>query len=109
PARSTSTSAICGRRSSATPRTRSTCSPCAESATASATPSPREAVSIGPRAVRTRRLRLSLRNRLALFFFVVTLLAIGSLYLYVAPGLQTRLIHERLHQLASDAHRGAPR
>ena len=83
-ARSTSTSGTCARRSSATPRTPSTCSRCAASATASATPSPETdagATPCGP------QMRLSLRNRLALVFFAITLLAIGALYLYVAPGL----------------------
>ncbi len=54
-------------------------------------------------------MRLSLRNRLVLFFFGVTLLAIGALYLYVAPGLQTRLVDARLRTLSTDAARGAPR
>jgi two-component system, OmpR family, sensor kinase len=54
-------------------------------------------------------MRLSLRNRLVLFFFAVTLAAIGALYLYVAPGLQTRLVNERLSELAGDAHRDSPR
>jgi signal transduction histidine kinase len=45
--------------------------------------------------------RLSLRNRLALIFFTITLLAIGGLYLYVAPGLQSRLMGEKLTELAS--------
>jgi two-component system, OmpR family, sensor kinase len=49
------------------------------------------------------RIRLSLRNRLALVFFAVTLLAIGALYVYVAPGLQTRLMGEKLSQLARAA------
>jgi two-component system, OmpR family, sensor kinase len=49
------------------------------------------------------RIRLSLRNRLALVFFAVTLLAIGALYVYVAPGLQTRLMGEKLHQLGRAA------
>jgi signal transduction histidine kinase len=44
-------------------------------------------------------LRLSLRNRLALGFFAITLLAIGGLYLYVAPGLQSRLMGTKLHAL----------
>jgi signal transduction histidine kinase len=48
---------------------------------------------------------ISLRNRLALVFFAITLLAIGSLYMYVAPGLRTRLINERLHELSVDAGR----
>jgi two-component system, OmpR family, sensor kinase len=48
-------------------------------------------------------LRLSLSNRLALVFFLITLLAIGSLYLYVAPGLQSRLMGEKLSALATSA------
>ncbi len=47
----------------------------------------------------------SLRNRLALIFFGITLLAIGALYLYVAPGLQTRLVDEKLSELAASAAR----
>jgi two-component system OmpR family sensor kinase len=48
-------------------------------------------------------MRLSLRNRLALVFFAITLLAIGALYLYVAPGLQSRLMGEKLTTLATSA------
>jgi two-component system OmpR family sensor kinase len=48
-------------------------------------------------------MRLSLSNRLALVFFAITLLAIGSLYLYVAPGLQSRLMGEKLTELANSA------
>jgi two-component system OmpR family sensor kinase len=48
-------------------------------------------------------MRLSLRNRLALAFFAITLLAIGALYLYVAPGLQSRLMGEKLMTLATAA------
>jgi signal transduction histidine kinase len=48
-------------------------------------------------------LRLSLANRLALVFFAITLLAIGSLYVYVAPGLQSRLMGEKLGELAQAA------
>ncbi len=53
-------------------------------------------------------MRLSLRNRLALVFFAITLLAIGALYLYVAPGLQTRLIGAKLSELeaAANQHSG---
>jgi two-component system, OmpR family, sensor kinase len=47
----------------------------------------------------------SLRNRLAFVFFGITLIAIGALYLYVAPGLQTRLVDEKLNALASAAGR----
>jgi two-component system, OmpR family, sensor kinase len=45
----------------------------------------------------------SLRNRLALVFFAITLVAIAALYLYVAPGLRTRLVNERLGELADAA------
>jgi signal transduction histidine kinase len=45
----------------------------------------------------------SLRNRLALVFFAITLVAIAALYLYVAPGLRTRLINERVNELMSAA------
>jgi signal transduction histidine kinase len=48
--------------------------------------------------------RISLSNKLALLFAAVTLFAIGALYLYVAPGLQTRLIDQKLSELASVAH-----
>lgn len=50
-------------------------------------------------------MRLSLRNRLALVFFAITLVAFGALYLYVAPGLQTRLINQKLNELATAARR----
>jgi two-component system, OmpR family, sensor kinase len=48
-------------------------------------------------------MRLSLSNRLALVFFAITALAIGALYLYVAPGLQSRLMGEKLTALAGNA------
>src|ERR1700761_7130404 len=47
----------------------------------------------------------SLRNRLTLLIFVVTLLAIGTLYVDVAPGLHTRLIQSRYNDLSADARR----
>jgi signal transduction histidine kinase len=47
--------------------------------------------------------RLSLRNRLVLIIFAVTLLAVGGLYLYVAPGLQSRLVGSKLDELAASA------
>jgi signal transduction histidine kinase len=50
----------------------------------------------------------SLRNRLALVFFVITLIAIGAEYAYVAPGLRSRLVNDRVHELAADATRAAP-
>jgi signal transduction histidine kinase len=45
----------------------------------------------------------SLRNRLALMFFGITFLAIAGLYLYVGPGLQQRLLNDKLKALASAA------
>ena len=48
-------------------------------------------------------LRLSLRNKLALIFFSITLLAIATLYLYVAPGLQSRLMGSKLADLKATA------
>jgi signal transduction histidine kinase len=50
------------------------------------------------------RFNRSLRNRLAVVFFAVTLVAIAALYLYVAPGLRSRLINERLNELLGAAH-----
>ncbi|MBV9805394.1 MAG: HAMP domain-containing histidine kinase [Solirubrobacterales bacterium] len=47
--------------------------------------------------------RLSLSTRLALLFSAITLMAFAVLYLYVAPGLQTRLLGDQLAQLSSDA------
>jgi signal transduction histidine kinase len=49
------------------------------------------------------RIRLSLSNRLALLFSAIVLMAFAVLYLYVAPGLQTRLLGDQLAQLSSDA------
>src|SRR5437764_15112340 len=60
------------------------------------------------RSAPTRRslpLMRSLRNRLALLFFAITLVAIAALYLYVAPGLRTRLVNERLNELAGATRR----
>jgi two-component system OmpR family sensor kinase len=53
-------------------------------------------------------MRLSLRNRLVIIFFAITLMAIGALYLYVAPGLQSRLMGAKLQELAvaARAHSG---
>jgi signal transduction histidine kinase len=48
-------------------------------------------------------MRRSLRNRLALVFFAVTLVAIAALYLYVAPGLRSRLLTQRMGELAGVA------
>ncbi len=49
------------------------------------------------------RTLLSLRNRLVLVFFGITFVAIGALYLYVAPGLRSRLVDERLSELSAAA------
>jgi two-component system OmpR family sensor kinase len=49
------------------------------------------------------RALLSLRNRIALVFFGITLVAIAVLYMIVAPGLRTRLINERLSELTTAA------
>jgi hypothetical protein len=45
----------------------------------------------------------SLRNRLALIFFVITLTAIAGIYLYVAPQLESSLLEEKLRGLAASA------
>ncbi len=50
----------------------------------------------------------SLRNRLAFLFFAITLAAIGVLYLYVVPQLESRLRDEKLSQLTIVAQRTAP-
>jgi len=50
-------------------------------------------------------MRISLSNKLALFFAAVTFLAIAVLYMYVAPGLQKRLVDEKLKELAQSAQR----
>jgi signal transduction histidine kinase len=48
----------------------------------------------------------SLRNRLALFVFGVTFVAFAALYLYVSPGLQSRLVSEKLNTLSAAASGG---
>jgi signal transduction histidine kinase len=45
----------------------------------------------------------SLRNRLTLLFFAITFFAIAGLYMYVAPGLQTRLLNDNLQTLSNAA------
>jgi signal transduction histidine kinase len=50
-------------------------------------------------------MRISLSNKLALLFAGITFAAIGVLYLYVAPGLQQRLISEKLDALAKAAQK----
>jgi two-component system, OmpR family, sensor kinase len=56
-----------------------------------------------PRTRRPGLLRGSLRNRLTLMFFAITLVAIAVLYLFVAPGLRSRLVNARLTELAAAA------
>jgi two-component system OmpR family sensor kinase len=53
---------------------------------------------------RWRPLR-SLRNRLALGFFAITLTALGALYVYVVPQLQSRLRDEKVQTLVRDSDR----
>ncbi len=48
-------------------------------------------------------LRGSLRNRLTLIFFAITAVAIAVLYLFVAPGLRSRLVGARLTSLSTAA------
>jgi two-component system, OmpR family, sensor kinase len=50
-------------------------------------------------------MRISLSNKLALVFSAITFIAIAVLYIYVAPGLQTRLTNEKLKELAQAARR----
>lgn len=55
--------------------------------------------------MRPRRLKLSLGTRLAVAFFSITLLAVAALYVFVAPGLQDRLMGAELRNLARTAER----
>jgi two-component system, OmpR family, sensor kinase len=48
-------------------------------------------------------LRPSLTAKLSFVFFAITLLAIAALYLYVAPGLQNRLLGSKLDDLRATA------
>ena len=50
----------------------------------------------------------SLKNRLALLIFAVTLLAVGAMYAYVSVGLRQHLMTARLHDLAHEVRSGAP-
>ncbi len=50
-------------------------------------------------------MRLSLSTKLALVFLAITFIAVAGLYVYVAPGLQTRLRNEKLAELARVAKR----
>ena len=56
-----------------------------------------------------RRISLSLRNRLVLVFSAIVFAALAVLYLYVAPGLQSRLLRDQQAGLAAAArtHSGA--
>jgi len=64
----------------------------------------RTAPVVRDRGLRTRRrVTLSLRNRLMLVFSAITFLALALLYVYVAPGLQTRVISDQLSQLTADS------
>ncbi len=47
-----------------------------------------------------RRISLSLSNRLALVFSAIVFVALAVLYLYVAPGLQSRVLSDQLSELA---------
>ena len=47
-----------------------------------------------------RRVSLSLSNRLALVFSAIVFVALAVLYLYVAPGLQSRVLSDQLSELA---------
>ncbi len=51
----------------------------------------------------------SLRSRLAILFGLIVLLAIGTVYLYVAPGLGDSLTAQKLEDLTQDAERAAGR
>ena len=50
-------------------------------------------------------MRLSLRNRLVLLFFAITLIAIAAVYVYVALGLRSHLVSQKLQELSADAKR----
>jgi two-component system OmpR family sensor kinase len=47
----------------------------------------------------------SLRNRLAIVFFAITLTALAALYVYVVPQLSSRLRDEKVQTLKGDARR----
>ena len=51
----------------------------------------------------------SVRNKLALVFFVITAAAVGFIYLYVVPQLRSSLTAERLQRLEQVASGGADR
>jgi two-component system OmpR family sensor kinase len=54
------------------------------------------------------RLRSSLRTRLTLLFFAVTLVAVGAVFFYVTPQLDTSLRKEKLRSLAKTAQAFTP-
>ena len=90
---STSTFATFGRSSSGTRAPPSTCSRCAASAIASATRTNREPGTEG------RLIGASVRNRLAILFFLITAAAVGFIYLYVVPQLRSNLTAQKLQRL----------
>jgi signal transduction histidine kinase len=51
----------------------------------------------------------SVRNRLALLFFVITAAAVGFIYLYVVPQLRSSLTAEKLRRLEQVADEQSPR
>src|SRR5688572_15046730 len=51
----------------------------------------------------------SVRNRLALLFFVITAAAVGFIYLYVVPQLRSSLTAEKLRRLEQVATEQSPR
>jgi signal transduction histidine kinase len=48
----------------------------------------------------------SLKNRLALLIFAVTLIAVGAMYAYVSLGLRQHVVNARLHDLAHEVRTG---
>lgn len=54
------------------------------------------------------RLRSTLRTRLTLLFFAVTLVAVGAVFFYVTPQLESSLRKEKLRSLAKTAQAFAP-
>ncbi len=54
------------------------------------------------------RVAKSIRNRLALFFFVITLVAIAGVYFYVTPSLETSLRRQKLAALQAEAAAALP-
>jgi len=54
------------------------------------------------------RLRSTLRTRLTLLFFAVTLVAVGAVFFYVTPQLESSLRAEKLRSLARTARAFAP-